>query len=687
MKFLKSPWMALIILFVAVTIRIEDPAFVESMRLRYFDTLIAQKPTTNNNIVIANIDEAAIEKYGQWPFKRDVYANMITELYNRGAGLVVFDVLMPETDRLGGDSVLAKTLADYPVILPAIPANISKNTIKSPGSAVLNPEYADRLVNYPGLISNINPLNENATGVGIVNTLPEIDGVNRRLPMIVGINNVLQPSITLEILRVASGDSTFQVKLSEVGVDKLRVPAFGPISTDPLGRIWIDWSQRSTEMSITALPNDLNGAIVIVGPAAAGISNPISTSVGEIYPHIVIGNVLGTLINNVNIQRPDWMDGAEILGIIILSIIALLFARFKYGFLVTISIAAGMYSSSIYLFNTYHYLVDPTVGIITVVLVYSYMYTVKFLTELNQKLQIKKQFGSYISPVYVEMLQKNPELLQLGGESQELTIYFSDIRSFTTISEFYKTDPTGLTTLITRYMDAMLPIIMANGGTVGKLIGDAIMCWWGSPIPTEKQASLALKTALELELALEKLNQELISENKPPLHVGAGINTGVVFIGNMGSKERFSYDILGDDVNIAARLEGQTKGYGVKLIISESTLTKYINENTESTNGQDSFIIELDIIAVKGKSIGVRIYTVLEAVDDSFYSAKTIHDEMINMYRTKKFNAAIGRCKTLKGSFGGQLDHYYEIWIQRCEEMAKKRLPKDWDGTYVATSK
>ena len=319
-KILVSPWTALLTLALVVSVRVADPTFVESVRLRYFDTLITAKEPTVNNIVTVNIDEEALNKYGQWPLPRAKYAEIIRDLYQRNAGLVVLNVLMPEPDRTGGDGALGQTLKEFPVVLGSAPAQKTKNTPRVPGSAVINSEFADQIVQYPGLIANIPILENNAAGVGITNTLPEVDGVNRRLPLIVTVDGKLYPSMAIETLRVAAGDSTVQVKLFEGGVEKMRIPKFGPVTTDNLGRVWIDWSQESRSFSLSNLPKDLHGAIVIVGPTAAGIGNPLPTAKGAIWPHEVQAAVIGTMVNGVVIQRPDWADGAEILLLIVLSL-------------------------------------------------------------------------------------------------------------------------------------------------------------------------------------------------------------------------------------------------------------------------------------------------------------------------------------------------------------------------------
>ena len=266
-KFLKkalvSPWTALITLALIVSVVLQGPGFIESVRLRYFDQLVTSGTPTENNIYTVNIDEETINKYGQWPFKRSVYANMIADLYHRNAGLVVWNVLMPEADRQGGDAALADTLHDYPVILMNMPSQADKNTPRKPGSAVIGSEFIDTIVNYPGVIANIPELENNASGIGIANTMEEIDGVNRRLPLFVGSNGNLFPSVPLEVLRVMSHDDTFQVKLNENGVEKMRIPSFRPITTDSVGRIWVDWRQKNQQVSAVKLPKDFKKGIVI----------------------------------------------------------------------------------------------------------------------------------------------------------------------------------------------------------------------------------------------------------------------------------------------------------------------------------------------------------------------------------------------------------------------------------------
>jgi adenylate cyclase len=680
-KIALNPWTALLTLVLIVGIRIVDPAFVESVRLRYFDTLITAKAPTENNIVTVNIDEASLDKLGQWPLPRAEYAKIIKDLYDRDAGLVVLNVLMAEPDRTGGDAVLANALKQYPVVLPSVPSAKTKNTPKQPGSAVIGAEYADLIVQYPGLIANIRSLEASAVGVGIVNTLPEVDGVNRRLPMVVAVNGKLYPSLAMETLRVAAGDSTFQVKMTEIGVEKMRIPAIGAITTDNLGRVWVDLSQQSRSVSLTNLPKDFGGAIVIVGPTAAGIANPIPTAQGAIWPQEFQAMAIGTMINGVVIQRPDYADGAEIVVILVAGLLLLFLTRWTYvGLASTVLLVAIGIGGSWFAYNSNLFLFDATAFVTAIILVALHAYGVKFVSEFLQKQQIKKQFGTYLSPAMVEKLQRNPELLQLGGETRELSIMFTDVRGFTSISEHYGKDVQGLTKIMNCYMTAMTAKIIENQGTLDKYIGDAQMAFWNAPLDDVDHAKNAVRTGLQMMGSLDAFNQEVTAEGIPAFGMGLGINTDTVVVGNMGSDQRFDYTCLGDGVNLAARLEGQSKPYGVKIVLGPKTAQLVKDEY---------FVLELDCIAVKGKKEGVTIYTVLGHRDTMNIDKGDVqmHEAMLVLYRQQRFDQTIKFCQDLKGRFAGEMDHYYDAWIERCKEMKNVELPPDWDSVYRAVSK
>jgi adenylate cyclase len=680
-KILVSPWTALITLVLIVGLRMVDPAFVESVRLRYFDTLVTSKPQEVVGVSVVNIDEKAIERYGQFPFSRDVYANIIRDLYRRNAGLVVFNILTPDADRMGRDAAYVQALKQHPTILPNIGSATSRNTPKVPGSAIIGPYGLDAFVTYPGIIANRPEIESAAAGVGIVNTLPEVDGVVRRMPMVVAYDGRLYPSLAMEVMRVAAGDSTFQVKINESGVEKMRIPAFGPVTTDSLSRIWIDWSLVPEKYSLTNLPKDFNGEIVIVGVSAGGLANPVATSLGEMLPQDLQAAVLGTVIANRDrpaITRPSWVDGAEIVALIVLGVILLFLTRWTY-----VGIVSGVVGIGIILplcsvaYSNYSWLVDATIPVGGLVLVMLHAYGVKFVSEYLQKLAIKKQFAGYASPTVVELLQKNPDLIKKGTK-REVSICFSDLRGFTPLGESFGDDVGGLTKVMNGYMDAISQPILEANGMVIKYIGDASMHIHNAPIDDPDHPKTAIRVGLQMVRAVKEFSKKLEAEGRPGVKMGAGINTGLGYIGEMGSTQRHSYDVLGDAVSTTARIESKCKEYGCVLLVGEETVHRCED---------DFFFLKIDDLAVKGKSVGVGIYTVLDDVTPEYVMAGLTHDKMHQLYRKQKFDAAIVLCQELKEEFDGKMEDYYTMWIERCEFQKTQDLPADWDGVFHAATK
>jgi len=679
-KILLSPWTALLTLILILSVRIEDPSFMESIRLRYFDTLITSKAPTPNNIYTVNIDEASLTKYGQWPLPREQYAKIVRDLYSHGAGLVVLDVLMPESDRAGGDSILGQTLAKYPVVVSNTTTPTSKNTPRISGSAVIGSEFLSTIPQYSGITANVPLIENNSVGSGLVNTQPEIDGVNRRLPLIASIDGKLYSSIAIETLRVAAGDSTFQVKLNENGVEKMRIPKFGPISTDSQGKIWIDWSQQNKQVSLTNLPLNFEGAIVIVGPTAAGVANPLPTSKGSVWPQDAISAVVGTMMNGVVIQRPGDADTYEILALAIMGIVLLFLTRWTYVGLgagvcfVFISIFASRFA-----FNNYLYLFDATMVASGLVLVMLHAYGVKFVSEFLQKQAIKKQFAGYCSKEVVELLQKDPDLIKRGLR-KDVSVMFSDLRGFTPIGEHYGDDVAGLGKYMNGYMDAISQPMLDNKGMIIKYVGDASMHIHGAPIEDPNHARTIVKVGLEMLDKVDEYTKIMEAQGLPPAAMGWGCNSGIGFIGEMGSTERHSYDILGDMVSTAARLEARCKAYGVLCIIGAETYNR---------TKDDFFYLMLDNLQPKGKTVADLIYTALRIKGDidAYKKSKETHSKMHALYKEKQFDAAAILCDELKGSFDGQMDKYYKMWIERCAFMKQQDLGDNWNGEWVATEK
>jgi adenylate cyclase len=634
-------------------------------------------PVQSEQIVVANIGEKTLEKYGQWPFERKIHAKIINDIYGKGAGLIGTTVLMPEPDRFGTDGELADVLKQYPVVLSqTVSDSCTRNnsTTHRTGVAVVGDgSPTDFLPEYPCVLDNVSILQDSAVGVGITSTLPETDGVVRRVPMLATSNKEYYPSFALELLRAVSGDPSYQAKINVTGVEAVRVPQFGKIPTDEYGRVFINPNYKFSSFEIGGQVPDLTDKIVILGVTGAGIANPVATPSGGQYPHQLQASILQTLINGDSVSIPNWMPVVDLGGFFLLCLALIIVSRFRFSILYIAVIMGGYIYLPFYLFDKQNILFDISFNVIAALFVYIHIYTVKFISEFLQKQQIKKQFGTYLSPDLVAQLQKQPDLLQLGGTEQKLSIMFTDVRGFTTISEHYGRDVQGLTKIMNRYMTAMTKAILENKGTLDKYIGDAQMAFWNAPLNNEQHALDAVKTAFQMLNSLKEFNDEVTKEGIPPFGMGLGINTATVVVGNMGSDQRFDYTCLGDGVNLAARLEGQSKPYGVKLIVGPET-AELVRDVYQ--------VIELDLLAVKGKTEPVKIYTVVEKKDKA---AEVAHNKFLNYYRTGEWGRALAMAYEMGPVWKGELSGYYNAMIDRMNE--QKSAPKDWDGVFRATSK
>jgi adenylate cyclase len=679
MKKLLSPWWALLTLGLLVYAFSNPSNFLQSIKLNYFDQLIVNQEPTQNNIFVAEIDDATLDKYGQYPFPRSIYSDIIIDLYDKGAGLVVWNIMMPEVDRLGGDTDLAMTMQQLPVILASRPSDKTKNEPINPGAAIINADYLDLILPYGGIIANIPELENNSVGAGIVSTEPEIDGVVRRMPTVAVVDDTLYPSLALETLRVIAGDPNFQIKLNQFGVEKMRIPKFGIIPTDSEGRVWIDWSQRSKRVSIADLPNDFAGAIVIVDVTAAGIANPAPTAIGSVYAGEVQAAVLGTMFNGTNIQRPDWAPDAELLALVIGGLLLILLSRWMLvGLATTVVLIGGVVPYSIYTYATQKLLLDVTAPVIVFIIVALQVYGIKFVREFLEKQAIKKQFAGYASPTVVRLLQENPALIK-DGMKKEVSICFSDLRGFTPLGESFGDDVKGLTKIMNGYMDAITQPILDADGMVIKYIGDASMHVHNAPIEDKHHPRTAVQCGLDMLKAVEKFNDKIVAEGRPPVGMGAGINTGLGYLGEMGSTARHSYDVLGDAVSTAARIESKCKEYGCVLLVGDATYQQ---------TKDDFFYLKIDDLAVKGKTVGIGIWTVLDGMNNkSDIKSKQMHEQMYEAYLAQKFDEAIYICERLERHFSGRMAGYYDMWIERCKYQKTQKLPKDWNGVFIATTK
>ena len=582
---------------------LKDPFVKETARLKSFDLI--QKydtATVSKDVVIVEIDEKSIEQNGQWPWKRTVLADVIWKLREAGAGVIVLPILFSEEDRLGGDMGLAQALVQNGVVIAQVgTTQTNKNAVPRGVAKIGDP--LPWLFEWPGMLGPIELLGINADGVGVVNTTPEIDGVVRRLPLLMRVGDEVYPSVPMEVIRVAVGDPSYQVKAGAGGVIALRVPKFKTIKTDQYARIWLRWNKQFETVSVTGDLSLVQGKTVILGNTAEGISTIIATPNGEAYSHTAMAVSLQTVINGENIIRLDTATFLEYVAAGVLAFVIILLAGFAPYWLVgavLLTVWSGTAYGAYFYFVKHLQLWDASwILLVTTITGFHAVFN-RFVKEFSLKQQIKKQFEHYLAPAMVKKLQQDPSLLKLGGETKTMTFMFSDIRGFTPISEKYKGNPAGLTKLINRFLTRMTDIIIKNGGTIDKFMGDCIMAFWNAPIDDPKHEENAVQAAIDMQKELIVLNKELETEGLPQINIGIGINTGEALVGNMGSSQRFDYSVIGDDVNLASRLESSSKTLGKTLVIGEKTV------KGAKHNYNFDYV---DEITVKGKTEKIKVYT------------------------------------------------------------------------------
>ena len=606
MKKILSHWSIAFITLIALTyIGLQDPWAKEILRLKSFDYVLQnEEKTPSQAISIVTIDEQAIEEHGQWPWDRDTLANLILQLRNAETGIIVMPILFSEEDRFGSDEVFCETLG-YGVVIAQVGTAQKRISNPVPRGVAKIGNPLPHLFEWDGMVGPLPQLAECAGGVGVINTAPEIDGVVRRVPLLMKIGEEVYPNMAIETIRVAVGDPSYQVKADEAGIIAMRVPAYATINTDTKARVWVRWNKEFKTMSAASENFDeLAGTTIIIAMTAEGLGGVVSTPIGEQYDYIISGQTLQTILDGETIKRYDPL--VELLAGLLLGISIILITRFLPYWFIGLSLlgtfAGGVYYFQ-YMFASQLVLVDITWALLTFFIVGFHSTFNRFILEFRLKQQIRKQFEHYLDPRQVAILQKNPDMLKLGGERKEMSFLFSDIVGFTPISEYFKNkdDPEGLCDLVNDYLDRMTRIINNNGGCVDKYMGDCIMAFWNAPVPCENHAEMAVKSSLEIAVETEKLKAEFAAKGLPEIKIGSGVNTGDCIVGNMGSKTRFDYSCIGDAVNLAARLEAATRNY--------DNCTTLYSSYTHDQLPEGMRCKEIDKIKVKGKEELVTIYS------------------------------------------------------------------------------
>jgi adenylate cyclase len=720
------------LLVILIAVRIWDPAPVEALRLRTFDAFQVLKPRAPHPakpVMIVDIDEASLRELGQWPWARTIVADMVKRLTEAGAVVIAFDIVFAEPDRLS-PSLLAGALSQLDettrATLKSLPSNdevlaaafrasrviLGQTAMSAPvpwpdaepppqtGIARRGPDASAFLPTYPGLLRNVPVLENAALGRGLFTIEPEQDGIVRRVPMIVRADGSEVPTLTLEILRILTGGSAILMWTDAAGVQRFDLPQLS-IPTNGKGQVWVHFGLHDQRRFISAAdvvagrfaPEQVANKIVLVGTSAVGLLDNKTTPVEPIMPGVEVhAQVLEAALTGQMLSAPSYAPIIEIFVTVTVAFAIILFAPILGAVPLLVfgaAVAALLAAASWYRFAHSGLLIDATFPLVASFLVYLTLVFTNYFREQVDRSRIRSAFGQYLSPALVEQLAQNPEKLKLGGEERVMTIMFSDVRGFTTISEFYKTDPQGLTALMNRFLTPLTNAILEQRGTIDKYMGDAIMAFWNAPLDDDRQEANAAQAALNMLARMNALNAvrkaEAESGGHPvlPLEVGIGINTGPCVVGNMGSNLRFDYSVLGDTVNLASRLEGQSKLYGVKIILGSATAAKV---------AEDFAVLEIDLIRVKGKTEPERIFTLVGdgavRASPEFGALASSHAEMIARYRARDWDGAEGVLASGCASADALgVAGLYDLYAERIATFRAEPPPADWGGVYVALSK
>jgi adenylate cyclase len=720
--------LALLIGFAAL--RVADPAPVEEIRVRTFDFFqrIDPRQKTARPVTIVDIDEKSMEKLGQWPWPRTRLADLITELTRLGAVVIAFDAVFPEPDRLNpalaadtfrnldeetraklrtlpsNDQIFADAIRKSRVVLgeSGLPEEIAAldKTLPVTGLAMLGEEPQRFMFDFPGLLRNVPVLEHAAAGRGLFTIKPERDGIVRRVPMIMQAQGQTMPSLTFEMLRVASGSGTILIKAEKAGITSIGVKGF-QIPTDHNGQLWLHYARNDASIYVPAInvleknvaPDMIAGKLVLIGTSAVGINDIKTTPVAPAMPGVEIhAQVLESALTGALISQPIYGIVIEFATALLVGLLVIAFAPlFGPVSLVIVGsvFASVLVGTSAYFYVQHRLLIDFTYPLMSTTAIYLTLIFSAFVREQAQRRQIRSAFGQYLSPALVEQLAQSPEKLVLGGEEREMTIMFSDMRGFTSISETYKSDPQGLTALMNRFLTPLTNAILDRKGTIDKYMGDAIMAFWNAPLDDKDHEINACEAALDMLDRVDELNrareQEAKEEGRPfiPLNIGVGLNTGICVVGNMGSDQRFDYSVFGDSVNLASRLEGQSKEYGFPIIVGSKTALAV----------KDRFaILELDFIMVKGKKEPEVIYAIAGREDVAhsgrFQRLRNLTIEMLACYRNRDWEGALAAIERgRKTDEANALELLYNLYEARIRGYIENPPPEDWSGAFALLTK
>ncbi|MGI9401804.1 MAG: CHASE2 domain-containing protein [Rhizobiaceae bacterium] len=730
--------LTVLLLFILLSIRVADPVFVQNIRNQSFDLYQRLKPReyTQQPVVVVDIDEESLVSQGQWPWPRTRLAALVTKMTQQGAIVIGFDIVFAEEDRLSPPLIAADN-ADLPdtvrEALLQMPNNEEKFAQAMRSSRVVVGEtgtgfsadeedkreipdvpHAFRgqdpsryISNFPGLVQNLEEISNAAAGRGVFTVDPDPDGIIRKVPLVLIADEKIRLALSTEILRIATGGQAFLVRSDDAGINSIVVGGVS-VPTDSNGRIW-PWFTHSDPRRFISAAKVMEGTVpqgalarkmVLVGTSAEGLKDIRPTPVDAAVPGVEIhAQILENILNSQFLKRPNFALGMELAitaltGLLIIAIVPWIGALWAAAaaILVVGTFAAGSW----FAFAQERMLIDATFPIAASLVTFIAITTGNYIREEAQRRQIRSAFGQYLSPALVDQLSDEPDMLVLGGETRELSILFTDVRGFTTISESFKDNPQGLTKLMNHFLTEMSNAILVEEGTIDKYMGDAIMAFWNAPVEAPDHAMKACRAAITMLEAVAELNEtyeaeaeEQSKDGEPVephvINIGIGINTGDCVVGNMGSEMRFDYTALGDAVNLASRLEGQSKPFGISIVLGDAT--------AEAVRGELA-VIEIDLIRVKGKLEPVRIHALLGGPEmresDDFIALKALNATMISGYRRQDWDSAYSALEELAiltDKMGIEFSEYLFVYETRITEYRVNPPGKGWDAVFTATDK
>ena len=714
---------------ILLAVRVWDPAPVETLRLKTLDAYqaLSPRPVSEQPVLIVDIDEKSLAELGQWPWPRTTLATLTQRIMDAGAAALAFDIVFAEPDRLSphriaesvpalspevraalravpdNDSAFAGTLSRYQTVLGRFPRLLAAggvpSRLKSASIGRKGPDPAPFFQRFEGVLANLPELEAAAQGIGMLVPTQERDNIVRRVPAFVRVGDTIQPALFLELLRVATGQKTYVVTSGSAGVASVSI-AGNEIPTDWNGRVWVHYSRPTPGLYVSAADilagrisaDRLAGRLILVGTSAVGLRDIVATPLLKAMPGVEVhAQILQSVLGGSRLERPDYAIGAELIVLLVIGL-AVIYLVPKVGAWWTLTVgavlAAAVVGGAAWLFAARQLLFDVSYPLIASLLIFAMLSFMNYVREQQDRRQIRIAFSRYLAPEMVSLLTDNPDQLRLGGEMREMTLLFSDVQGFTDIAENY--DAVGLTRLINEILTPVTREVLATGGTVDKYMGDALMAFWNAPLDDPAHAANACRAALAINRLIGPLNEVLRAQAEAdgqdfrPVNFGVGINTGECCVGNMGSDMRFDYSVLGDAVNLAARLEGQTRTYGVGIVAGEHTREQ----------APDLAFIELDMITVKGKTVPERIYALVGDADfartPAFGNYAAAHAEMLAAFRAMDWEGAAAAAKKARDAAraaGLDFDRLFDLFEGRIADFKAEPPPPGWDGVFVATSK